>query len=199
MNIEGLDYNTQRAQLIMPEYGREIQMMVDYAVGLPTKEERQRCAQSIIAVMAVMAPQNKENADFEQKLWNHLALMSNFQLDIDYPYDVSQALNIAKKPEPMPYPMQNIPVRHYGSMLFDIFEKLKGMPAGAERDELVKMTANQMKRNLVQWGHGSSANEKVASDLARFTDGKIQLDIDTFVFSKITTEQPKPEKTKKRK
>lgn len=183
----------------MPEYGREIQMMVDYAVGLPTKEERQRCAQSIIAVMAVMAPQNKENADFEQKLWNHLALMSNFQLDIDYPYDVSQALNIAKKPEPMPYPMQNIPVRHYGSMLFDIFEKLKGMPAGAERDELVKMTANQMKRNLVQWGHGSSANEKVASDLARFTDGKIQLDIDTFVFSKITTEQPKPEKTKKRK
>lgn len=199
MNIEGLDYNTQRAQLIMPEYGREIQMMVDYAVGLPTKEERQRCAQSIIAVMAVMAPQNKENADFEQKLWNHLALMSNFQLDIDYPYDVSQALNIAKKPEPMPYPMQNIPVRHYGSMLFDIFEKLKGMPAGAERDELVKMTANQMKRNLVQWGHGSSANEKVASDLARFTDGKIQLDIDTFVFSNITTEQPKPEKTKKRK
>ncbi|MDD7530787.1 MAG: DUF4290 domain-containing protein [Prevotellaceae bacterium] len=199
MNIEGLDYNTQRKSLKLSEYGREIQMMIEHAVSLPTKAERQRCAETIIGVMAVMNPYNKENENYRQKLWDHLALMSDFKLDIDYPYDISNALTIEKKPEPMPYPMKNIAVRHYGALLFSMFETLKTMPEGAERDRLVSMTANQMKQNLVQWGHGSSANEKVASDLARFTDGKIQLDLDTFVFQKMTVVQQKPEKNKKRK
>lgn len=88
MNIEGLDYNTQREQLILPEYGREVQSMVDYALSLPDKEERQRCAESIIVIMDRMFPQNHENPDYKQKLWDHLAIMSNFQLDIDWPYDI---------------------------------------------------------------------------------------------------------------
>ena len=103
MNIEGLDYNTQREQLVLPEYGREIQKMVDYAVALPTKEERQACAESIITTMIRMFPQGYDSIDFEQKLWDHLAIMSNFQLDIDYPFDVSNATRIATKPEPMSY------------------------------------------------------------------------------------------------
>ena len=112
--------------------------------------------------------------------------------------EVSQALKIADKPEPMPYPMQTIPVRHYGNMMFEIFEKLKNMPAGPERDELTRITANQMKRDLYQWSHGSADDEKVASDLARFTDGVIQLDLDTFVFEKIN-ERDFVEKKKKKK
>ena len=138
MNIEGLDYNTQREQLILPEYGREVQNMVDYALSLPDKEERQRCAESIIVIMDRMFPQNHENPDYKQKLWDHLAIMSNFQLDIDWPYDISGAAKIATKPEPLDYPMTQIPVRHYGKMLFDVFEHLKTMPAGEERDELVR-------------------------------------------------------------
>ena len=63
--------------------------------------------------------------DHEQKLWDHLAIMADFKLDIDYPYDVSQALKIAAKPEPMNYPMSKIPVRHYGKMMFELFEQLK--------------------------------------------------------------------------
>ena len=161
MNIEGLDYNTQREKLVMPEYGREIQNMVNHAVTLEDKGERQRCAEAIIAIM------------------------SNFQLDVDYPFDVSQAVQIAKKPEPMEYPMKKIPIRHYGSMIFELFDKLKTMEPGDERDELVKLTANQMHRNLMQWSHGSSDLEKVASDLARFTDGKIQLDVHNFKFDKV--------------
>lgn len=120
MNIEGLDYNTQRAKLILPEYGREIQQMVDHCLTLTDREERQRCAETIIAVMDRMFPENRGVEDHEQKLWDQLAIMSNFQLDIDFPYDVPDAVKIATKPEPLPYPMQRIPVRHYGAMLFEI-------------------------------------------------------------------------------
>lgn len=185
MKIEGLDYNTQREKLVLPEYGREIQQMVDYAVGLEDRSERQRCAETIIVIMDRMFPENKGTEDHERKLWDHLALMSGFKLDIDYPFDVSQAAQIAQKPEPLSYPMQKIPVRHYGAMLFEVFQKLKTMEPGEERDALVTLTANQMRRNLMQWSHGSSDEEKVASDLARFTDGKIQLDLDSFHFDAV--------------
>ena len=185
MNKEGLDYNTQREKLAMPEYGREIQQMVDYCVKLEDREERQHCAESIIVIMDRMFPENRGVENHAQKLWDHLAIMSGFQLDIDYPYDIQGAEKITEKPAPIAYPMQRIPVRHYGAMLFEIFDRLKTMELGAERDELVRLTANQMHRNLVQWSHGSSDEQKVASDLARFTDGKIQLDLDTFAFEKV--------------
>lgn len=98
--------------------------------------------------------------------------------------------------------MSRIPVRHYGSMVFELFDQLKTMEPGPERDHLVALTANQMKRDLVQWSHGYSDNEKVADDLARYTDGKIQLDLDTFKFEKINTrerQQATPSKKRKRK
>ena len=95
--------------------------------------------------------------------------------------------------------MTHIPVRHYGKMMFEIFEKLKTMPAGEERDELVRVTANQMKQNLYQWSHGSADDEKVISDMARFTDGKIQIDIDTFKFDKIQPREPEVKKKGKRR
>ncbi len=199
MNIEGLDYNTQREKLVLPEYGREIQKMVNHALTIEDRNERQHCAETIIAIMRRMFPETGNTEEQERKLWDHLAIMSNFQLDIDYPFDVSQAVQMAKKPEPLEYPMKKIPVRHYGSMIFELFERLKTMEAGKERDELVKLTANQMRRSLLQWSHGSSDEEKVASDLARFTDGKIQLDLDTFKFDRtIGHEQPVKNNKKKR-
>lgn len=185
MNIKGLDYNTQRGKLVLPEYGREVQSMVDYAVALPDKADRQRCANAIISVMQRMFPQPQGTADRNRKLWDHLAIMSGFKLDIDYPCDVSTAGKIYTKPQPMPYPMKRIPVRHYGSMIFEMFDKLKKMPDGPEYDELVRLTANQMKRDLNQWGHGSSDNEKVASDLANFTDGRVQIDLNAFGFERM--------------
>ena len=198
MNIEGLDYNTQREKLILPEYGREVQKMVDYAVTLENKKERQRCAETIIGIMERMFPQSSENVDYEQKLWDHLAIMSNFRLDIDYPVDINEAKSILKKPQPMGYPKQKNPIKHYGSMMFELFDKLKGMEPGPERDELARLTANQMKRNLMQWSHGSSDDEKIASDLARFTDGKIQLDLDTFKFNIGNMREPGDKRRKRR-
>lgn len=179
MNIEGLDYNTQREPLLMPEYGREIQKMVDYAVTLPTKEERLRCAETIVRMMITKVPHLRENANYEQTLWDHLYLMSHKQLDIEWPYDVSGAEKILGKPEPMAMPKKggHVRLRHYGRLIEEMFAKLKAMPEGEERDELVRITANQMKRDLAAWGHGSMDDERVAADLARFTDGKVQLDL----------------------
>ena len=183
----------------MPEYGREVQDMVNFCVKLPTKEERQRCAETIISIMDRMNRQNQENNDHVQKLWDHLALMADFKLDIDYPFDVTQAKKMSSRPEPMKYPMSKIPVRHYGKMMFEMFEKLKNMEEGEERNELICIIANQMKRSLMQWGHGSSDNEKVASDLAHYTDGKVQLDLDTFRFEKINARDLMPTRNNKKK
>ena len=198
MDIKGLDYNTQRERLVLPEYGRGIQRMVNYAMTLPDKEERQRCAETIVGFMARMFSHHRDIADYKQKFWDHLAIMSHFQLDIDYPCDVSHAQAISEKPEPIAYPDADIPVRHYGRMMFEIFNKLKTMEHGEERDELVRITANQMKRSLMQWSHGSNDDEKVASDLARFTDGIIQLDLDTFQFERISVKDLQEKKRKKK-
>lgn len=187
MNISGLDYNTQRERLILPEYGREVQQMIDHCIALPTRAQRQHCAESIISVMERMMPRTGVG-DHRHKLWDHLALMSGFKLDIDYPFDITEAKKMLERPKPMPYPMKRIPVRHYGVMMFEVFDRLKNMAPGAERTELIRLAANQMKRDLVQWGHGSSDNEKVATDLANYTDGRVQLDLDTFRFEHIVSE-----------
>lgn len=199
MKIKGLDYNTQRERLVLPEYGREVQQMVDYCVSLKSRAERQRCANTIIAVMERMMPHTYENKDYRQKLWDHLALMSGFQLDIDYPCDITEAQKMLQKPAPMRYPMKRIPVRHYGNMMFKVFELLKNLPNGAERTELTRLAANQMKRDLVLWGHGSSDDEKVASDLADYTDGKIQLDLETFKFDHTETPTRNYERRQRRR
>ena len=202
MNIEGLDYNTQRERIKLNEYGREIQQMVDYCVSIPDREERQVCAEAIIDTMRKMNPSDQNINDRMQTLWDHLALMSDFKLDIDYPVEITTAEQMASKPEPVAYPNTRIPVRHYGRALFELFETLKTMEPGEERDTLVRMIANQMKRCLLLWGHGNGDDEKVADDLARFTDGIIQLDLDSFRFDRIDVQsiaqQAKQKKQKKK-
>ena len=183
MNIKGLDYNTARERLIMTEYGREIQRMIDVAIALPTKEERMRCAQTIIHQMEMKNPQVREGENYQQT------------------YDMSEAENILSKPAPMKHPSPNgqSRMRHYGQLLMEVFERLKTMPEGAERDELVRLTANQMKRDLMTWSHGSVDDEKVADDLARFTDGRIQLNLSTFRFDRIDTIVPDSGNGKRKK
>lgn len=200
MNIQGLDYNTQREPLLMPEYGREIQKMVDHAISLPTRAQRLACAKTIIRMMSTKVVQQRDNAEYRQMLWDHLYLMSRKQLDIDWPYDVSQAEKFHNRPAPMPQPKTDdrMGMRHYGRLLEEMFERLKTMPAGKERDALVSITAHQMKRVLMTWGHGSSDNEKVADDMARYTDGKIQIDLHTFKFERISA-LPQNDNLRKRK
>ena len=199
MEIKGLDYNTQREKLLMPEYGREIQKMVDHAVDLADKDERLKCAKTIVRMMETKVPQIRDTADYQQTLWDHLYLMSGKQLDIDWPFDVSGAEKIHSKPAPVPLPQNRIRLRHYGKLVTELTDKLKTMPEGPERDELVRQTANQMKRDLLTWGHGSSDDEKVADDMARLTDGAVQLDLGRFRFDRVTAIAVDEGKKKKRK
>lgn len=202
MNIEGLDYNTQREPLVLPEYGREIQNMVDFTIMLPTKELRQRGANTIIKMMAVKVAQQMETADYMRTLWDHLYMMSKKKLDIDWPYDMNEAESILSKPKPMEINRGGqVYRRHYGRLLEEVFVKLQTMQPGPDRDELVRLTANQMKRDLVMWSHGSMDDEKVADDLARFTNGVIQLDLDNFRFEKVQLNEPdnKPAQQRKKK
>lgn len=203
MNIKGLDYNTQREKLILPEYGREIQKMVDLACTLPTKDERLACARSIVKMMAVKVPHITANEGFEQTLWDHLYIMGRGNLDIDWPFDISGACNIMSKPHPMPIAGNRgrLRLRHYGRLLEETFELLQTMPDGPEKEELVKRTANQMKRDLATWGHGSMDDLKVADDLARYTNGAIQLDLNNFKFESMNNGnfQPGNKQQNKRK
>lgn len=199
MNIQGLDYNTQREKLIMPEYGREVQNMIEHAVALKSKEERLRCAKTIVKLMESKVPQSRDNKDYQQMLWDHLYLMSHKSLDIDWPYDVSGAERFYAKPEPLPLPQSNIRMRHYGKLLGEVLEKLKNMPKGSERDELARLTAYQMKRSLMAWGHGSAEDAKVADDMARLTDGVIQLDPNNMHLESVTMPEEQKRTGKKRR
>lgn len=201
MEINGLDYNTQRSPLMMPEYGREIQKMVDYAVTIADRGERQRCAETIVQMMATKVPQLRENTDYEQTLWDHLYLMSRKQLDIKWPYDVAAAEKICNKPEPMrpPKAEDRVRMRHYGHLIEAVTERLKSMPEGPERDALTHVAANQMKRALATWGHGSMNDERVAADLERLTDGRVRLDLSTFKLDKVEAAEPGENMRKKKR
>ena len=185
MNIKGLDYNTKRETLLLPEYGREIQRMVDYAIGLPAREERNACANTIVRMMATKMPNAAESNDGFRALWDHLYLMGRGQLDIDWPCDVSEAEKITQKPQQMPIRKNQVKLRHYGHLVEECFDILKTMPEGAEKDKLVWLTANQMKRDLATWGRGTMDDERVADDLARYTDGRVQLDINNMRLDRV--------------
>ena len=185
----------------MPEYGRENQNMVDHAITLPTKEERLKCAKTIVKMMATKMPQTLDDEEYIQTLWDHLYLIGRKKLDIDWPYDVSQAEKIMTKPEPMPIPgkTHTVRLRHYGHLVEELLEKLATMEPGNERDQRTALTANQMKRDLAQWGHGSMDDEKVADDLARLTNGVIQLDLSNFRFEKVLLGDGQAQGNKKKK
>lgn len=177
MNIDGLDYNTQREKLRLMAYGRDVQQMVERCTALPTKAERQRCAASIIETMRRITTSQLDNKERNAVLWYHLALMSNFQLDIDYPVDIVREDKMARKPDKIAYTdKRTLRAKHYGRLLSATFEQLATMPAGTERDILAQKTASQMYRCLKAWGMGAADKEKIASDMAKYTDGKIQLD-----------------------
>lgn len=197
--MQGLDYNTQRSHLMLPEYGRIVQDMVKYALTIEDKALRQAAAEKIIKTMSTMSSEDKSSPDFQHKLWNHLAIISNFQLDIDYPYNVEEAKDINTKPQPLPYPHERIPVRHYGKHLHEVCEVLATMPEGEERDELARSTANQMRRMLLEYGHSNAREESVFHDIERFTDGRVQLNPSTFRFDRTVIQMEKQSTKNKKK
>ncbi len=189
-----LTYNTHRPRLILPEYGRAIQRMVDHCITIPDREERTRCAYSIISAMARIQPKVKELEDWKQILWDHLAYMSGFKLDIDYPVEVSAPDKYSSRPEKVPYPR-----RHYGKDVELIIAKAIEMPEGPERDELVNLVANHMKKLLLAVNKDSVDDAKIFKDLAEYSHGMLRIDPETTRLHEFKIIAPPPTGKKKKK
>ena len=172
-----MEYNTQREKLILPVYGRNVQMMIDYVMSLPDREERLHCAEKIIEVMGRMYPKKNRPAELTQTLWDHLAYMSDYKLDIDWPYPITRVKE-EEKPEKIPYPMNNIKLRHYGHLVEKLIDEVKNMEEGARRDAVLGLLANQMRKDLFYSNSNKNAlnNKRIADDLYRLSDGKINID-----------------------
>ena len=174
-----MKYNTQEKRLPMPEYGRAVQKMVDHAVTIEDRAERQRCANTIVAVMGNMYPQLRDMPDFKHKLWDHLAVMADFKLDIDYPYEVAGPEALHTAPQRIDYPKGNIRYRHYGRCVEEMMKKACDMPDSEERDQLLRLIAAQMKKEYILWNKESVEDEKIIEDIKEYSDGTICLNAET--------------------
>jgi hypothetical protein len=171
-----MEYNTQQKRLILPEYGRNIQNMVDHCLTLEDREERTRCANSIISTMGNLFPHLRDINDFKHKLWDHLAIMSDFKLDIDYPYEVIRKENLHQRPEPIPYSSpKQIRYMHYGKILQLLINKAMKMEDGEEKKQLVQMIANHMKKCFVNFNKDGIDDRKIFDDIRELTKGKIDI------------------------
>lgn len=170
-----MEYPTLQGKLKMPEYGRNIQQMIEHALTIEDKEERTRCVNSIISIMGNMFPYLRDVNDFKHKLWDHVAIMSDFKLDIDYPYDILQEENLFTRPETIPYKNSRIRYMHYGRTLEEMIEKVGSYPEGTERNELIRLIANQMKKCFLTWNKEVVDDTKIFDDLRELSNGKIDV------------------------
>ena len=180
-----MQYNTQREQLVMPEYGRGVQMMVDMAVQIEDREERQRCAQTIVKIMSGLLPSTASKDDDEHRLWNHLARIAHYKLDIDYPVNIVPQEEVQAHPAPLPYPMKHIKRRHYGYLVEQVLDYAKTVEDEEQRRLITECIANQMKQDLFIWNRDSMDNELVAQDIERYSGGTLHLDLDNFTFEAV--------------
>ena len=175
-------YNTKMKRLALPEYGRNIQNMVDYCLTIEDREERTNCAYSIIVTMGNLFPQLRDLSEFKHLLWDHLAIMSDFKLDIDYPYEVvkKETLNIC--PDRVPYSSpQSIRYRHYGKLVQGMIDKAVELTDPEEKKELSVYIANYMKKCYILYNKDGVADQKIFDDLRNLSKGDLRLSSDDVV------------------
>lgn len=198
-----LEYNTQKEKLVLPEYGRNVQQMVDHCMSIEDREERTRCAYAIIDIMSNLFSNLRDVDDFNTMLWNQLAIISDFKLDIDYPCEVLKPENLHSRPEPVEYELRPIKFRHYGKILEELIDIAADMPEGEERTQLVMLLAHHMKKMMLAVNKDGVDDDKIFKDLAYYSKGKILLDSSTCQLRdfKELTQQPaaNAKKSKKRK
>jgi hypothetical protein len=171
-----MKYNTNNEPLKLPEYGRNIQNIVHYIGTIKDREKRNKLAKYIIRMMSKINQSSYENA--EHKLWFHLAFMSNFNLDIDYPVEINPE-EITTKAELPKYPKNTIKVRYYGKNIEMILEKLCQMEDSEDKQILLLATANQMKKYYFQWAKSHVTDDIIFKDIKRLSNGKLSLSPDT--------------------
>lgn len=161
--------------MIIPEYGRNIQKMVEHAITVEPREERNKVAQSIIIVMGQLNPHLRDIVDFKHKLWDHLFIISDFKLDVDSPYPIPDKETIFKKPEPLAYPQNKIRFKHYGKSTENFIAQAIEMQDGEEKTELIRVIANLMKKSYLTWNSESVDDDLIFSDLKLLSKGQLQV------------------------
>jgi len=174
-----MNYNTSEKRLILPEYGRNIQHMIDHCLTIEDRDERNRCANAIINTMGNLFPHLRDVSDFKHILWDHLSIMADFKLDVDYPYELVKADSLYKQPPRLKYTNSRIKYRHYGIIVEQTIQKANEMEDGPDKDALIKMVANYMKRLYLTWNKDSVDDRKIFKDLEELSDGKIVLNEST--------------------
>lgn len=168
-----LQYNSERTKLIIPEYGRHIQQLVNHCVELPTQEERNTMAKAIIDVMGNLQPHLRDVPDFKHKLWDQLHIMSDFKLDVESPYEQPSEEELRGKPESLPYPKSASKYRFYGTNIQTMIDIVLTWEEGEKKEALVYTIANHMKKCYLNWNKDNVDDEVIFKHLFELSDGKI--------------------------
>lgn len=187
-----ITYNTSLEHLKLPKYGRHVQMMIDRALTIEDAQQRQAYAENIIRVMDQLNPQMRRTPRYEQILWNHLALMSNYQLDITYPCEIERLTEEAK-PHKLSYPGHKIRYRHYGHMLEEALEKLANMDSDTGyRDQYISIVAARMKQDLAYNKGDGLENERIGRDMESYTRGNVKAEEVVHALEQLAPARPNP-------
>ena len=177
-------YNTRKEKLILPEYGRNIQNMVDHCMSIEDREERTKCAYTVIDIMGNMFPHLRDVNNFKHILWDHLAIMSDFKLEIDYPYEVITKEDLYSAPDKVEYSRPTMKYRHYGKILERMIKIAAGMEEGDKRRYLVRLLLIQMKKSHAQWNKEVD-DAKIFHDLYELSGGRIKVDDGQFTIPEV--------------
>lgn len=171
-----MEYNTARGKLLLPEYGRNVQNMIQHAMEITNREERNRAAQAIIEVMGQLNPHLRDVDDFRHKLWAHLFIMSDFQLEVDSPYEIPDKESLEQRPELMPYPTSKIRFGHYGQYSQKILESAKEITSEEEREYLKARMGNFMKKQYLTHNNTAVENYVIADQLHELSKGDLKIE-----------------------
>jgi hypothetical protein len=173
--IDDIEYNTEREHLIIPEYGRHIQKMINHAKLQESKDERNKLAKAIISVMGNMQPHLRDVPDFQHKLWDQLFIMANFELDVDSPYEQPSQEELSERPKPLKYP-QNFPkYRFYGNNIKTMIDVANTWEDGELKEALIYTIANHMKKSFLNWNKDTVEDDVIFQHLYELSEGKINL------------------------
>ncbi|WP_026753300.1 DUF4290 domain-containing protein [Sediminibacter sp. Hel_I_10] len=173
--IDDLEYNTEREHLIIPEYGRHLQKMINYAKEQPTKEERNKVSKAIISVMGNLQPHLRDVPDFQHKLWDQLFIMADFKLDVDSPYPEPSEEELTERPEPLAYPQNYPKYRFYGNNIKTMIDVARTWEDGDLKEALIFTIANHMKKCFLNWNKDTVEDDVIFHHLFELSDGEINL------------------------
>ena len=180
-----MQYNTSKSKMVIPEYGRNIHKMVDHVKSIEDSEERNKAAQALISIMGNLNPHLRDVEDFSHKLWDHLFIMADFDLEVESPYPLPDREVIEAKPAPLKYPKGRIQHKHYGKVVENLIQKAVEMEEGEEREALIETIGNYMKQSYKNWNNGMLNDNDVFRDLTKISGGVIVIDPENMTLRKV--------------